>query len=131
MAFRKGMKRNADEGTPLRKSAGTDEPSVEQTNLLGAFIASAIVSGNGVYGLRYMSSGAIKLTLYVDGDKYNDTLNVAEDWKVLFDDYAKQLGFQAYYREAAARLPGAAPVSAPESGGKSLRGARLPEADLP
>lgn len=131
MAFRKGMRKNETEATPLRKSAGTDEPTVTQTLLLGAFLASAITSGNGVYALRYMASGAIKLTLYVDGEKYSDTLNVAEDWKVLFDDYARQLGFQPYFREAASALPNQAAASAPESDAKSLRGSKLPQADLP
>lgn len=131
MAFRKGMRKNETEATPLRKTAGTDEPTVAQTLMLGAFLASAITSGNGVYALRYMTSGAIKLTLYVDGDKFSDTLNVAEDWKVLFDDYARQLGFQQYFREAAAALPAGGPPSASEGGDKSLRRPKLPEADLP
>lgn len=131
MAFKKSMKRGGEAGIPLRKSAATDEPSVAQTNLLGAFLAAAIIAGNGVYALRYQTSGAIKLTMYVDGEKYEDTLNVAEDWKVLFDDFSRQLGFQAYFREAASALPGGGPASAPETGAKGLRGARLPEADLP
>lgn len=131
MAFRKNMRKNDSDPTPLRKSAGTEEPSVAQTLLLGAFVASAVIAGNGVYALRYMASGAIKLTLYVDGEKYSDTLNVAEDWKVLFDDFSRQLGFQQYYRESAAALPSAAAPSGPESGAKGLRVSKLPEADLP
>lgn len=131
MAFRKGLKKNTEQGTPLRKSAATAEPTVEQTNLLGTFLAAAVIAGNGVYALRYASSGAIKVTLYVDGDKYEDTLNVAEDWKELFDDFARQLGFHNYWREAASALPRATRPGDAQSDAKTLRVPKLPEADLP
>jgi hypothetical protein len=121
--------------TPLRASAATADPSETQEGYLAAFLAACVVGGVGVYITRYRNSGGIKLRLYIDGDSYEDVLNVSEEWGVLFDDYAKQAGVRPHYlalvkifHRGRAESPQDAPDEAPPAsdtptpGAKALRG---------
>lgn len=97
-------KMDTDSATPLRKSTATQALSDEQETYLGAFLAAALVGGVGIYATQYQASGSIKVRLYSDGERYEDTLDTREDFLPLFDDYSKQLGFQAHFRAIVARV---------------------------
>lgn len=110
-----------DAATPLRKGPDTRALSSDQEVYLGAFLAAALVGGVGIYATQYQASGSIKVRLYSDGERYEDTLDSREDFLPLFDDYSKQLGFQAHFRAIVSRVhpgraerPAEAPPAAPE-----------------
>lgn len=116
-------KMDTEAATPLRKSTATATLSDEQEIYLGAFLTAALLGGVGIYATQYQASGAIKVRLYSDGERYEDTLDAREDFLPLFDDYSKQLGFQFHFRAIVARVhprraerPAEADAPAPEGG---------------
>lgn len=106
MAPRKNALKPSGDRSPsmsLRKEAQHEELTNQQEDLLGAFLASAVVGGVAVYVKRDQRRGAIILKLYDGDDSYEDWLKPDELTIERLDDYAGQLGFKAHYRALVAQ----------------------------
>lgn len=86
-----------DEPRSLRERSDAQEFTTEQTAYLGCFIASMLMGGNAAYAVGNASGNSIRMTLYVEGEKWADNLVPSDDFAVVLGDFAKQFGVDMYY----------------------------------
>lgn len=107
-----------DEPKPLRTGPQGECFTSEQLALIGSFVSAVLLDGNGAYIKGNERGDYIRLTLYIDGDKYADNLTPRDDLITVLDDYASQFKVQGYFRDIVTALRkgvGPAAAGAPET----------------
>jgi len=88
-----------DEPRALRSGVSSNGFTTEQSAYVGCFIAAMLMGGNACYAVGNASGNSIRMTLYVEGEKWADNLNPLDDLGVVLGDFAKQFGVDMYYQD--------------------------------
>jgi len=88
-----------DEPRNLREGSHGSEFTTEQMAYVGCFMSAMLQGGCGLYCTGNASGNNIRMTLYVEGEKWADNLVPSDDLPVVLGDFAKQFGVDMYYRD--------------------------------